>query len=112
MSSKICNSTSNKGLSYYFSKKKQLNLGKVKNLKVTQRKLLLNDDFFKNNADVIVLITWLMLKCLLKSKYVLYEVSSDLGKMNNFYSSFSDTVQKAPPFLSKVRKNLRVIALK
>ena len=37
-----------------------------------------------------------MLKFLLKSKNVLYEVSSDLGEMKCFYSSFSDAGQEAP----------------
>ena len=42
-----------------------------KNLK-DKKKILLNNDVIKNNADVIILITWLMLKLLLKSKDVLY----------------------------------------
>ena len=47
-----------------------------------------------------------MLKFLLKSKdsctkEVLYQVSSDLGEVNSFYSSFFDAGQKAPlPFKS------------
>ena len=42
-----------------------------------------------------------MLKFLLLSKDVLYQVSSDLIEVNSFYSSFSDTGQKAPlPFKS------------
>ena len=36
-----------------------------------------------------------MLKFLLKSIGVLYQVSSDLGEVRTFYSSFSDTDQKA-----------------
>ena len=36
--------------------------------------MLLNDYFIKNNADAIILITWLMLKFLLKSKDMLYQV--------------------------------------
>ena len=40
-----------------------------------------------------------MLKFLLKPKDVLYQVSSGLGEVNSFYSSFSDAGQKAPlPF--------------
>ena len=58
----------------------------------------------KNDADIIILIMWLMLKFLLKSKDVLYQVSSDLGEANNFYSSFSDADQKAPPAFQKFRK--------
>ena len=46
-----------------------------------------------------------MLKFLLQSKDVLYQVSSDLGEVNCFYSSFFDTDQKAP-CLSKVQKCL------
>ena len=65
--------------------------------------MLLNDDFFKNNADVIILITWLMLKCLLKSKYVLYEVSSDLGKITTFIV-VSLTRYKKPPVSFKSSK--------
>ena len=63
--------------------------------------MLMNDEFIKNNAGVIILITWLMLKVLLKSKDVLYQVSSDLGEGNCFYSSFADAGQKVPvPFKS------------
>ena len=56
MSSKICSNTSNKGLSHYFSKK-AVHFRQRKNLKVRLKKLLLNDDVIKNNADVIILIT-------------------------------------------------------
>ena len=63
--------------------------------------MLLNDGVIKNNANVIIFTTWPMLKFLLKSKDVLYQVSSDLGEVNSFYSSFPDTVQEAPlPFKS------------
>ena len=41
---------------------------------------MLNDDVIKNNADAIILITWLLLKVLLKSKDVLYQVSSDFDE--------------------------------
>ena len=60
MSSKIWNNTSNKGLSYYFSKK-TVDFRQRKNLKVKQKKLLLNNDAIKYNAEVIFLITSLML---------------------------------------------------
>ena len=49
----------------------------------------------KKNVNVIILITCLMLKLLLKSKYVLYQVLSDLGEVNSFCSSFSEVGQKA-----------------
>ena len=48
-----------------------------------------------------MLITWLILKFFLKSKDVFYQVSSELGEVNSFYSSFSDASQKVPlPFQS------------
>ena len=50
----------------------------------------MKDGIIKNNADDIILITWLKLKILLKFKYVLHQVSSDLGEVDSFYSSFSD----------------------
>ena len=50
-------------------------------------------------------------KFLLKSKDVLHQVSSDMGEVNSFYSSFSDAGQKAP-CLSKVRKSLPSISKK
>ena len=56
--------------------------------------LLLNDYVIKNTADVIILITWLMLTFLLKSRDVVYQVSNDLGEVKCFYSSFSDAGQK------------------
>ena len=58
------NNTSNKGSNHYFpKKKKQSTLGK---------------------DDVIILITWIMSKTLLKSKHVLYQVSSGLGEVKSF----------------------------
>ena len=42
---------------------------------------MLNDDVIEKNADVISLITWLILKFLLKPKDVLYYASSDSGKV-------------------------------
>ena len=95
MSSKICNNTSNNGLNHYFSRK-QLTLGKKK-LKVRQKEMLLNDYIMKNIAGVIILIMWLMMKFLLKSKDVLYQVSSDLVEVNSLYSSFSNAGRKALP---------------
>ena len=95
MSSRICNNTSNNGLNHYFSRK-QLTLGKKK-LKVRQKEMLLNDYIMKNIAGVIILIMWLMMKFLLKSKDVLYQVSSDLVVVNSLYSSFSNAGRKAPP---------------
>ena len=47
-----------------------------------------------------------MLEFLLKSRYVLYQVSSDLGEVNSFYSSFSDASQKALLSLSKILKSM------
>ena len=38
---------------------------------------------------------WLILESLLKSKDKLYQVSSDLGEVNSFYSSFSDAANPA-----------------
>ena len=58
--------------------------------------MLLNDYVIKNIAGVIILIMWLMMKFLLKSKDVLFQVSSDLVEVNSLYSSFSDAGQKAP----------------
>ena len=70
--------------------------------------MLLNDYIIKNNADVTILITWLMLKFLLKSKDVLYQVSSVLGEVNSFCSSFSNVGQTASlPF--KSLKNIGLI---
>ena len=70
-------------------------------MKVRPKTLFLNEDTIKNNPDVLILITWPMLKFLLMSKDVLYQVSSDLIKGNSFYSSFSDAAKKAPlPFKS------------
>ena len=40
----------------------------------------------------------------IKSKDVLYQVWSDLGEVNSFYNSFSDTGQKAPPGFQKFKK--------
>ena len=57
---------------------------------------MLNDEVIKNNVDVIILITWLMLKSLIKSKNVLYQFSSDLNEANSFYNSFSEVGQKIP----------------
>ena len=45
-----------------------------------------------------------MLNFLLKCKDVLYQVSSDLGEVNSFYSSFSGAAQKAPPAFQKFEK--------
>ena len=103
MSSKICNNTSNKGLSHYFSKK-TVDYSQRENLKVKQKNWFLNDDVIKNNAKVIILITWLISRFLLKSKNVLYEVSSDLSEVNSFYSSFPEADQKAPPAFQKFEK--------
>ena len=100
MSSKLCTNTSNKCLSHYFSKT-IVEFRQRKNLKVRQKNLLSNNFVIKNNADIIILITRLILKFLLKSKDVLYQVSSDLGEVNSFYSSFSDADQKTlQPFKS------------
>ena len=93
MPSKKCNNTSNKGLSHHFSKK-SINFRQRENLKVKTKKLLLND-VIKNNADIIILIMWLMLKFLLKFKDVLRQVSCDLGEVKSFYSSSSEAGQKA-----------------
>ena len=98
MSPKISN-TSKKGLHHYFLKKR-FTLAKEK-FESKTKKLLLNDYVIKNNADFIISITGLMLKFLLKSKDVLYHVSSDLGEVNSFYSSFSDAGQKATPAFLK-----------
>ena len=104
MSSKICNETSNKGLSHYFSRK-TVDFSQRKNLKV-KKKMLLNDYIIKNNADITILITWLMLKFLLKSKDMLYQVLSDLGEVSSFWCG-----PKSSPCLSKVQKYLPGIGL-
>ena len=88
VSLKIHNNTSNKGFIHYFSKT-QLTLGKEKTWKT--KKLLLNDDIIKNNVDIIILITRLMV---VKVKRLVYKVASDLGKENSFSGSFSDNGQK------------------
>ena len=64
----------------------------------------MNDNILKNDADIIIVITWLKLKSLLESKEVLYQVSSDLGEVNSFYNSFSNMGQKAPPAFQKFKK--------
>ena len=55
-------------------------------------------------VDFIILITWLMLKFLLKHKGVLYQVSSDLGEVKCFYSSFSDSGLKASDAFQMFKK--------
>lgn len=52
-----------------------------------------------------------MVKLLLKSKDMLCQVSSYFGEVNMIYKSFSDTGQKSPPSLSKVRKGPSGIGL-
>ena len=75
-------------------------LGKEK-FESQAKTILLNNDVFQNNVDVIILITCLKLKFLLKSKDMLHQVSIDLGGVNSFYSSFSDASEKTPlPFKS------------
>ena len=56
-------------------------------------------------------VTWLMLKFLLKSKDVLYQVSIDLGEVKIFYNSFSDAGQKALSCLAKTWKSRPDIGL-
>ena len=102
ISSKICNNTSDKCISHYFSRK-IVDFRQRKNLKVKQKKLLLNDYVIKNNVDVIFFITWLMLKFLLKSKDVSYQVSSGLGELNAFIAVFLMQAKK-PPCLRKFKK--------
>ena len=65
---------------------------------------MLYDDVIKNNGDVIILITCLISKSLLKSEDVFYQVSSDLGEAHSLYGSFPDTDQKAPPVVKKFKK--------
>ena len=62
------------------------------------------DDVIKNNGDVIILITCVKLKSLLKSKDVLYQVSSDLGEVHSLYSSFSVRGQKARTVFKEFKK--------
>ena len=57
-------------------------------------------------------LAWLMLIFFFKPKNVLHQVSTDLGEVNGFYSSFSDADQKVPSCLSKVQKSLPGIELK
>ena len=94
MSSKICHNMSNKGSNNYFSKK-TVDFRQRKNFKLRQKSFLFHDDVIKNNDQIIILIMWLMLKFLLKSKNLLYQVSCDLGALNSFYSGFFDADQKA-----------------
>ena len=106
MSSKICKNTS-ATLSLYFSKrnsfwKKSFRQRKRKKLKVKQKNVIID------NADVIILITGLMLKFLFKSKDVLYQVSLIWVKQTVFVSQ---TWFKPPPCLSKVKKSLPGIGL-
>ena len=98
ISSKICNNTSNKVLRF---SKKAVDLRQKKNL--NDKKFVVEWCSLKNNADVIILITWLMCKSLLKSKDVLYQFSSDLGEVHSFYSSFSDTSQKTPLLIKSLK---------
>ena len=77
--SKICTNTSNKDLSHYFSKT-AVDFRQRKNLNVKQKDLLLNHFVVKNKTDANILITWLISKFVLKSKDVLYQISSDLGE--------------------------------
>ena len=88
-----------------------MTLGKGKIWKYNKNNVVLNDDIIKNNiknnAGIIILIMWLILKILLKSKDVLYQVSSDLDEVNSFYSSFCDASQKSPsPFKSSKKPAL------
>ena len=99
MSLKIHNNKSNKGLIHYFSKT-QLTLVKEKNWKT--KKLWLNDDVIKNNAAIIILITWLMV---VKFKTLVYKVASDLGKENSFSGRFSDNGQKSPLSLNSSKNS-------
>lgn len=56
-------------------------------------------------AGVIILMTWLILKFSLKSKDVLHQFGNDLGDINSFYSSFSETSQKCSlHFFQKFKK--------
>ena len=70
--------------------------------------LLLNDDDMENDTDIIILITWIIVKSLLESKDVLYKVSSDLSDVNNCYNYFSDAGQKVPPGFQKLKKSCLV----
>ena len=47
-------------------------------------------------------------KILVMFKDVFYKVSSDLGEINSFYSSFSDVGQMEPPVFQKFKKPCRV----
>ena len=115
MSSKICNNTYNKGWSHYFLKK-LLTLGEETNLRkkqiccrmMTSSKTMVTS---KSRSHDQSNVARLMLTFLLKSKDVLYQVSSDLGEVKIFYSSFSDAGQKALSCLAKVWKSRPDIGL-
>ena len=49
-----------------------------------------------------------MLKFLLKPKYVFYQVWIDLGKVNSFYSRFSDAGQKVSSNFQKFERTCLV----
>ena len=102
MSSKICNNTSNK----YLSQKNSWLCRQRKNLNDKKTLLLNYDDVTKNDADIIISITWLILQSLLESKDVLHYVSSDLGEVKRFFWH-----RPNKEHFSKVQKTLPGIAL-
>ena len=108
ISSKICNDTSYKGWSHYFSKK-AVHFKQRKNLKIRQS-LLLNNNVIKSNADVIVLITWLMLKFFLSPKMCCTKFKVIWVKQTAFIAVFF-TRAKKPLCLSKVWKSIPGIEL-
>ena len=98
MSPKISN-TSKKGFHHYFLKKRfTLAKGKIwkQDKKVVVEWLRHQKQCWHHHFDHGPNV-----KFLLKSKDVLYQVSSDLDEVNTFYSSFFDADQKAPPAIQK-----------
>ena len=115
MSSKICNNTYNKGWNHYIFKK-TVDLDEEANLRkkqiccrmMTSSKTMVTS---KSRSHDQSNVTWLMLKFLLKSKDLLYQVSSDLGEVKIFYNSSSDAGQKALSCLAKTWKSRPDIGL-
>ena len=93
-----------KGLSHYFPKK-QLTLVKEK-FESKTKKLLLNNSVIKNNVDVIILKTWLVLKSFLKCKFQVIWV-----KQTAFTAVFLTRAKKPRSCLSKVQKCLTGMGL-
>ena len=60
----------------------------------------------------MILLTWLTLKFLLKSKDVLYQVSSELSEVNSFIAVFLTRDKKPSPVFQKFENTCRVYRVK